>query len=80
MNINKFHQICGHQYEKYTKETAKRLGIKLTGKMDDCLHCARGKIKKTKISKEVTNKEELPGERIAMDVTGCKKPSKGGNM
>ena len=64
---------------KNTKETAKRLGIKLTGKMDDCLHCAREK-KKTKISKEVTNKEELPGERIAMDVTGCKKPSKGGNM
>ena len=32
ININKFHQICGHQYEKYTKETAKRLGIKLTEK------------------------------------------------
>ena len=60
-------------------ETAKKLGINIKGSLDNCLHCAKGKIKKTKISKEVTNKEELPGERIAMDITGCKKASKGGN-
>ena len=79
MNYNHFHAICGHQFDKYAKETAKKLGINLTGSPEDCIHCARGKIKKTKISKEVTNNEKLPGERIVMDIMGCKKASKGGN-
>ena len=79
MKYNHFHAICCHQYDEYTKETAKKLGINLIGSPEDCIHCARGKIKKTKISKEVTNNEEYPGERIAMDITGCKKASKGGN-
>ena len=49
IQYNVFHTICSHQFEKYTRETAKKLGINLTGSPEDCIHCARGKIKKTKI-------------------------------
>ena len=77
MKYNHFHAICGHQYDKYAKETAKKLRINLTGSPEDCIHCARGKIKKTKISKEVTNNEEFHEERIEMDIMGYKRVSKG---
>ena len=55
------------------KLTAERLGYKLKDNLEICEHCAKANIKKKKIAKEIKDKKEMIGERIAIDITGCKK-------
>ena len=71
MDINLFHNIT-HFSENYLKGTANRIGITLTGKLKECIHCARSKAKRTKIKKIMPNKALYPGERIAIDVSSTK--------
>ena len=41
--------------------------------MNKCIHCARAKSKRKKIPKTIDDDKDVnPGERIAIDVTGCK--------
>ena len=80
VKINKgyFHQVCGHQHEGNLKGTAEHLGYCLVGKMEKCVHCAKGKARKTKIGKEVHEEECKVGERIAIDISGSKEVSLAG--
>ena len=51
MDINLFHNIT-HFSEKYLRGTANRNGITFTGKLKECIHCARSKAKRIKIKKK----------------------------
>ena len=69
VDVNLFHKWT-HQSEPHMKATAERLNIKLTGKFEDCVHCARAIAKKKKINKAICDIDTKPGERFAIDVTG----------
>ena len=58
MNIKEFHTASTHQHEGNLKATARHLGYKLTGKMDECFACAEAKAKRKKIPKKAEGKEE----------------------
>ena len=79
MDINLFHNIT-HFSENYLKGTANRIGITFTGKLKECIHCARSKAKRTKLKKTMPNTASYPGERIAIDVSSTKKWSYKGNF
>ena len=42
------------------------------------MHCAKGKARKTKIGKEVSEEKCEVGERIGIDISGSKEVSLGG--
>ena len=56
----------------------KCLGIQITGKLNPCEHCTKGKIRQNipKISKNQQAKN--PGERIFIDISSMIHPSAGG--
>ena len=78
-NADKFHQMCGQTCDEDVKRTAKSSGHEIIGKFSKCAHCARAKAKRKKISKMAEDMTQDVGERIAMDSTGCRKTSIGGN-
>ena len=78
MPIKVFHERLGHASEDVTKATAENLGIKLIGKLEVCEDCALAKSRRTPVSKEATNKEEVPGGRLSIDITSIRQESYGG--
>ena len=80
IKINKgyLHQVCGHQHEGNLKGTAEHLGYCLVWKMEKCVHCTKGKARKTKLGKEVQEEVCKVGERIGKDISGSKEVSLGG--
>ena len=51
----------------------------MTGKIKDCIHCARAKMKQKKMTKETDGEDLEWGTRIAMDITSCGEISAAGN-
>ena len=70
-HVNIFHQQINHRNRKDLKRTADKLNIELIGELDACIHCARGKIKRARISKELKEVTAEPGEKIGIDSTSC---------
>ena len=75
MNRNKFHEMSTHQWSGNLDKTAEVMGYVLTGKLKDCLHCARAKIKQKKMNKIEQGGNLKQGSRIAMDMTSSKTKS-----
>ena len=59
--------------------TARNLGYKLTGKMNSCEDCARGKQKKKNLNKVKDEKFSVRGEQLYMDGSSIKMKSGGGS-
>ena len=80
MNINDFHNSLGHANVKALHETAKQMGIKLTGIQEYCDGCAAAKAIKRAIPKVVdsSRKSSRPFQRIFMDLAGGYPKSTGG--
>ena len=76
--IKVFHEHLGHASEEVTRATAKNLGIKLIRKLEVCEDCALAKSRCIPVSKEATNKEEVPGGRLSIDITSIRQESYGG--
>ena len=70
-DINVFHQQVLHRSTDDLVRTADKLNIRLVKDLTICENCARAKIIKTKISRNKEKEIEDPGNRIAMDITGC---------
>ena len=70
------HMKLGHVSEAKIRATAKRLNIKLHGKMDVCSPCAEGKAKQVKMNKESEQSNKI-GERLYLDLSTIKKKSYG---
>jgi hypothetical protein len=77
MKIVKFHQMLGHPSIKMTKETAKRIGLKLTGSLKECNVCMLAKVMQKNICKSAKNNSKVPGERLLLDISFIKKISLG---
>ena len=80
MNVNDFHNSLGHANVKELYETAKQMGIKLTGIQEYCDGCAAAKAIKRIVSKVVdsSRKSSRPFQRIFMDLAGGYPKSTGG--
>ena len=72
MNVNNFHNSLGHANVKALFETAKQMGIKLTGIQEYCDGCAAAKEIKCTVAKVVSSsrKSSRPFQRIFMDLAG----------
>ena len=72
MNVNDFHNSLGHVNVKALYETAKQMGIKLTGIQEYCDGCAAAKAIKRTVPKVVdsSRKSSRPFQRIFMDLAG----------
>ena len=77
MKLEKFHKLLGHASLETTKQTAKRLNLKLIGNFKQCEDCILAKIKRKNLNKESQNKSRIPGERILIDVSYIKRESLG---
>ena len=80
MNVNDFHNSLGHANVKALYETAKQMGIKLTGIQEYCDGCAAAKAIKRTVPKVVdsSRKSSRPFQRIFMDLAGGYPKSTGG--
>ena len=54
------------------------MGIRVTGKLNPCEHCARTKIRQGNIPKYLKEQARRPGERIFIDISSMMHPSAGG--
>ena len=80
MNVNEFHNPLGHANVKALYETAKQMGIKLTGIQENYDGCAAAKAIKRTVPKVVdsSRKSSCPFQRIFMDLAGGYPKSTGG--
>ena len=80
MNVNDFHNSLGHANVKALHETAKQMGIKLTGIQEYCGGCAAAKAIKRAIPKVVDSSRmsSRPFQRIFVDLAGGYPKSTGG--
>ena len=65
----------GHVHEDMMRMTAKKCGIKLTGKLQNFLNCSLEKSKRKKIIKKDHKHSETKGERIHTDIIYTKQES-----
>ena len=72
------HARLGHANNDYMRLTAKDMGIEVTGKIHNCESCAIGKAKQRSVPKIDDRTYTRPGELRYMDISGIRKPSKGG--
>ena len=77
--IWKFHQMTGHTAEYLMKTTADYMGIKLTGKLEQCEACAQAKIRQANVPKKKEKQvPSRPGYRLFIDISSFKHESMGG--
>ena len=55
-----------------------KLGYKMTGLINHCEGCSRGKMKQKNVSKEPIERAKTVGERMFMDISSIKRKSTGG--
>jgi hypothetical protein len=72
IDIRKYHRMLGHPSVDSTKETAKNVGLKLTGKLEECKDCMLAKMRKKNIKKVSENTSKIPGERLMLDISYIK--------
>ncbi len=80
IDINTYHDICGHVNGDILRMTAKYYNIGLSGTLKTCLPCTLAKIPRSPISRERNERSTIPGERIFVDISYFSKPSIAGNQ
>ena len=70
VNINVLHEFLNHVGEAQIRATAKEWGLNLTGQLETCTGCARGKARQANTNKVSDKQAEHPGERLFVDLTG----------
>ena len=81
MNINDLHHALGHAHEATIRETAKQMGIHVTGTQGYCDGCAEAKAIKSSVPKSVdpSRKSTRPLQRVFIDLAGPYPASTGGS-
>jgi hypothetical protein len=70
MTKNEAHRVFGHVGVQVLDNTAKHIGIKLTGELSTCGACALAKAKQRPVSKATNSGASRPAERIFVDTSG----------
>jgi hypothetical protein len=78
LDINKAHDVLGHEGEALLLKTYKRLDVTLTGALKPCEGCGFAKAKAKAASKTTSTKATKPGERLFLDTSGLFSPTLNG--
>ncbi|CAB1098674.1 unnamed protein product [Ectocarpus sp. CCAP 1310/34] len=78
IDINDLHVSLGHTNDANARETAKQLGIQITGTRGYCAGCGEAKAIRRSVPKEPQTKAGRPFGRVFIDLTGPYPPSTGG--
>ena len=78
LKMEKIHHLLGHCGEDSTRATAKYYGWNATGIFKPCEDCGVGKAKQASVSKLLSTKSTIPGERWFIDISSVKAESYGG--
>ncbi len=79
VDVNLFHKRLGHPSEFYTRETAEKYNVHLTGKMEVCEACTYGKGQQKPVKKFTESRTSIPLERIFVDTSSLPSKSLGGS-
>ena len=77
-DINDLHVSLGHAHEGNLRETAKQMGIRVTGTLVPCSECAAAKGIRRSVSRSTARRVIKPLERLYGDLSGAMPASTGG--
>ena len=77
VDINLFHASYGHAHEGLLRQTAKDLGVTLTGELQPCTGCSMAKGLRKGISSSTENRATKKLGRVFVDLNGPKPESEG---
>jgi len=77
MSFDTLHQKLGHPGEDRVRTIAKIMGFNLIEPETVCEACANAKARQKNLNQEA-NQSEVPGERLAIDISSVNTPSLGG--
>ena len=72
--------MTGHAGHYLMDTTAKYYKVNLTEKVNDCLSCSLEKRRQNIVPKKNEDKSKNPRERMSLDISSMRKPSKGGRQ
>ena len=79
-DINYLHASLGHAHEGNLRETAKQMGIRLTGTLVPCSECAMAKGIHRSVSRSTARRATRPLELLYGDLSGAVPASTGGSV
>ncbi|CAN0297573.1 unnamed protein product, partial [Scytosiphon promiscuus] len=78
IDINDLHVSLAHSHAVTLRETARQMGIKVTGDLVPCAGCSQAKGRKMPVPWSTRCRAKKPLERLFVDLSGQKHPSTGG--
>ena len=78
--INNLHVSLGHAHEGNLRETAKQIGIRLTGTLVPCSECAAAKGVRRSVSRSTAGRATKPLELLYGNLSGAMPDSTGGSV
>ena len=79
-DINDLHVSLGHAHEGNLRETAKQMGIRVTGTLVPCSECAAAKGIRRSVSQSTARRATKPLEIFYGDLSGAMPASTGGSV
>ena len=79
-DINDLHISLGHAHEGNLSETAKQMGIRVTGTLVPCSECAAAKGIRRSVSRSTARRATKPLELLYGDLSGAMPASTGGSV
>ena len=70
VDINVFHRCYGHSHEALLYDTAKRIGVTLTGELQPCAGCSQGKGYRKAIPSTTSSRSTRKLQRVFVDLSG----------
>ena len=79
-DINDLHVNLGHAHEGNLRETAKQMGIRVTGTLEPCPECVAAKGIRRSVSRSTVRRATKPLELLYGDLSGAMPASTGGSV
>ena len=78
IDVNDFHDKCGHKGIALIKKTLNHIGVTPLGDLKSCEACGLAKAKQRAVNKTTHVKSKMPGERLFIDTSGPYSETLGG--
>ena len=79
-DISELHVSLGHAHEGNLRETAKQMGIRVTGTLVPCSECAAAKGVRRSVSRSMARRATKPLKLLSGDLSGAMPASTGGSV
>ena len=68
--VMEMHRLLGHPSEQITRDTAKQLGVQLSGSWTPCVACSKAKARRNAVPKSTNTRSTCIVERLFVDLGG----------